>query len=279
LHRQAPRTRTASALTRGATIVWHETERQHKTGRALRRPGTAASETNGDTGTLNRQTPRTPKILLIEDETRLVHVLEAALKREGYAVTIARDGIEALNAMHVERPDVVILDTMSSWIGAAPARLERRNLPAGGPAIIALDGKGKALKDVRVWETTDDDRAAKPFHVKELIARVKAAQQRTPTGMLRTGPIEIDLQHETVSVNGAYVALTGKEFALLRRLLDARGRVLTRSMLRETVWEHTGGHSLDTRTVDVHVSRLRRKLGSAGRYILTVQGVGYRCFA
>jgi two-component system, OmpR family, phosphate regulon response regulator PhoB len=219
------------------------------------------------------------KILIVEDDQRLIHAIETALKGEGFEVAVARDGVEALKAMQVERPDMVIVNTTLPWLGTGQLRQESRSpFQSGGPAVIALDA-GKTADDARTLKGEADDYLVKPFHAKELLARVKALQHRTSVGILRTGPIEMDLLHNTVRIAGREVNLTGKEFNLLRRLLEARGRVLTRHVLRETVWEHEFGHRFDTRTVDVHVGRLRRKLGPAGRYIITVRGVGYRCFA
>jgi DNA-binding response OmpR family regulator len=228
--------------------------------------------------THSRQGTRaTSKVLIVDDDQRLILALETALKGEGFEVAIAHDGIEALKAMQVERPDLVIVNTALPWLGSGPLRQESRSpFQGGGPAVIALEA-GKASNDTRAAKA--DDYVAKPFHAKELLARVKALQHRTSVGILRTGPIEMDLLHNTVRIAGKDVNLTGKEFNLLRRLLEARGRVLTRHVLRETVWEHEFGHRFDTRTVDVHVGRLRRKLGPGGRYIITVRGVGYRCFA
>lgn len=224
-------------------------------------------------------TRATSKILIVEDDQQLIHTLEATLKGEGFDVMIVHDGIGALKAMQIERPDLVILNTALPWLGTGPSRQEGRTpFQIGGPAIIAVDGQGENqnLRDLR---GEADDYLAKPFNVKELLARIKALQHRTSVGTLRTGPIEMDLLHSTVSVGDKHLSLTGKEFNLLRKLLEAKGRVLTRNLLREMVWEHEFGHRFDTRTVDVHIGRLRRKLGAAGRYIITVRGIGYRCFA
>jgi two-component system, OmpR family, phosphate regulon response regulator PhoB len=229
--------------------------------------------------THSRQGTRaTSKILIVEDDQRLIHAMETALKGEGFEVAVAHDGIEALKAMQVERPDLVIVNTALPWLGGGLRQESRSPFQGGGPAVIALDA-GKSSDDTRTPKGEADDYLIKPFHAKELLARVKALQHRTSVGILRTGPIEMDLLHNTVRVAAKDVNLTGKEFHLLRRLLEARGRVLTRHVLRETVWEHEFGHRFDTRTVDVHVGRLRRKLGPAGRYIITVRGMGYRCFA
>jgi DNA-binding response OmpR family regulator len=230
---------------------------------------------NAGAATQSRHDPATTsKILIVEDDERMIHALEATLKGEGYEVLIAQDGVEALKAMQVERPDMVILNTALPWLGSAQARRESR-ASQSGPAIIALDVKGNATEDVRRHA---DDYVTKPFHAKDILARVKALRHRTSVGVLRTGPIEMDLEHGTVRVGGRVVALTGKEFNLLRRLLEAKGRILTRNVLREIVWEHASDH-FETRTVDVHIGRLRQKLGAAGRYVITVRGMGYRCFA
>jgi DNA-binding response OmpR family regulator len=223
----------------------------------------------------------TAKILIVEDDERLIRTLEATLKGEGFEVIVAHDGIEALRAMQVERPDVVLVNARLPWLREAQPRQEKPAAPqTAGPAVVVVSGKDEASERARALATGADDYVAVPFEAKDLLGRIKVARQRkTSSGMLRAGPMEMDLIHGTVAVEGRHIALSAKEFELLRKLLEARGRVVTRAALRETVWEHDDAHRPDTRTVDVHIGRLRRKLGSAGRYIITVRGTGYRCFA
>jgi DNA-binding response OmpR family regulator len=221
------------------------------------------------------------KILVAEHENAQVNVLERALRAEGFDVVVARDDVEALSRVQHEHPDVVILDLMLPRRGGTHLcrRLQADSQTAGTP-IIALSVGGERSLQIQALDAGADDCIAKPVHLPELIARIKALQRRTAaatsTGVLRAGLIEMDPERWTVAVEGREVTLTTKEFALLRTLLEARGRVLTREGLLETVWAHESAHSFDTRTVDVHIGRLRRKLRAAGHYIITVRNVGYR---
>jgi DNA-binding response OmpR family regulator len=176
----------------------------------------------------------------------------------------------------MERPDLVVLDSALPWAGAgAPAAPERPHV--NGLAVIVMGGGGAGADKSRAIRSGADDYVAKPIRPRDLIERIRLLQRRaTVTRVLQAGPIEVDLAHGAVSVDGQPVALTVKEFRLLCRLIEARGHVLTRDTLRESVWGHGRAHALDTRTVDVHVGRQRRKLGPAGRYVVTERGLGYR---
>lgn len=221
-----------------------------------------------------------PKALIVEADRGLIHALEAALKSEGFEVVVAHNGVAALRAMQVERPDIVILDPMLAWLGGERIRqTPRPGSRATGPPIIALSPKSEESE--RIPPTgTGDDSVARFFDAKEVLAHVRTLQRRAVSagsgGILRAGALEMDVGHWTVSVDGKPVSLTAKEFGLLRILLNAKGRILTRDMLRESGWERGKAHEYGSRTLDVHIGRLRRKLGPAGRYILTVRGVGYR---
>lgn len=221
------------------------------------------------------------KALIVEDDRNLIHILEAALKSEGFEVVIARNGVEALRAMQVERPDLVILDPMLAWLGGARIRqTPRLGSRATGPPIIVLSPRTEESERIPTPNAGADDSVTRFFDTKEVLAHIKALQRRSMSArtarILRAGAMEMDLERWTVSVEGKVVTLTAKEFGLLRMLLNAKGRVLTRGMLREISWEHGKSHGFDSRTVDVHIGRLRRKLGPAGRYIITVRGIGYR---
>jgi DNA-binding response OmpR family regulator len=222
-----------------------------------------------------------PKALIVGTDRSLIHALEAALEGEGFDVVAAHNGVEALRAMQSERPDLVILDPMLAWLGGERVRQTPR--PASrttGPPIIVLSPKTEESERIAPLDAGGDDSVTEFFDMKELLAHVKALQQRSASvgraGILRAGVMEMDLERWTVSVEGKAVALTAREFGLLRMLVKAKGRVLTRGVLWEIVWERGMAHGLDSRTVDVHIGRLRRKLGPAGRYIVTVRGVGYR---
>lgn len=206
------------------------------------------------------------KVLIVEDDRNLIHVFEAALRSEGFEVVIAFNGVEALRAVQLEKPDIIILDPGLSWLSGT------RIHPVINPEFLAAETPIIILNPKQ-------QESGRFLDTREVIAHVRTLQQRTlPTGgnILRAGVLQLDLEGCTVSVEEKPVVLTTKEFGLLRILIKAKGRVLTRDILREIVWEHGEVYGLESRTVDVHIGRLRRKLGSAGGYIITVRGLGYR---
>lgn len=216
------------------------------------------------------------KALIVEiDQRGLIHALEAPLKDEGYEVMIAHNGVDALRIMHRERPDIVILDPELAWLGGERIRQSPRAGAPGGAPIIVLSPRTEDSERIPPAQDTAQD--AISIDTGEVLTHIRALQRRAESAehkeILRAGVLEMDLERWTVSVEGRPVMLTAKEFGVLRMLLNAKGRVLTRGVLQETVWKHAG---LDSRTVDVHIGRLRRKLGPAGNYVLTVRGVGYR---
>jgi DNA-binding response OmpR family regulator len=222
------------------------------------------------------------KILIVEADRNLTQALQTALTNEGFEVVIAHNGVEALRAVQREKPDEIILDPMLAWLGGTRVRQAARpGTPDRGEPIIVLSLKTNESRRVLPLPlysvTRESDNQF--FDMSELLTSVKALQQRSasaaPEGMLRAGMVEMNLESWVVTVKGQPVALTAKEFGLLRMLLSAKERVLTRDMLREVVWDEER-HGYNSRTVDVHIGRLRRKLGLAGRYIVTVRGVGYR---
>jgi DNA-binding response OmpR family regulator len=223
------------------------------------------------------------KILIVEADQKLSRALETALTGEGFEVVIAHSGVEALRAVQREKPDEIILDPMLAWLGGTRVRQAARpGTPDRGEPIIVLSLKtneSRRVLPLPLYAATHES-DNQFFDMSELLTSVKALQQRSVSaateGILCAGIVEMNLESWAVTVRGQPVTLTAKEFGLLRMLLNARGRVLTREMLREVVWEHGSGHGYNSRTVDVHIGRLRRKLGLAGRYIVTVRGVGYR---
>jgi DNA-binding response OmpR family regulator len=223
------------------------------------------------------------KILIVEADQSLTQALETALTSEGFEVVIAHNGVEALRAVQREKPDEIILDPMLAWLGGTRVRQAARpGMPDRGEPIIVLSLKTNESRRVLPLPlyATPGNSANQFFDMDELLTNVKALQQRSastaPAGILQAGIVEMNLESWAVAVKGQPVTLTAKEFGLLRMLLNAKGRVLTREMLREVVWEREGDYQYNSRTVDVHIGRLRRKLGLAGRYIVTVRGVGYR---
>lgn len=222
-------------------------------------------------GTIER---RALKVLIVENNQDSIRSLEIALKEDGFEVVVACNGIEALKVAQAERPDVVLLNPTLAWFGETPT--DRKTSSGAELPVILLD---TALQESKKLKTPITEAAkSPPLRIEELIDRIKATQRDSASSaeVIHAGAIAMDLGRWMTSVEGKDVALTAKEFRLLRMLIEARGRVLTRHVLLENVWNHEAAQWLDTRTVDIHVVRLRRKLGFSGRYIITVRGVGYR---
>jgi DNA-binding response OmpR family regulator len=228
-------------------------------------------------------------ILVVEDDRNLQEVLEYNLRKEGYSVLTASDGVEALDAARSGRPDLVILDLMLPRIdGLEVCRILRGEMTV---PILMLTAKTDEVDRVVGLEIGADDYVTKPFSMRELLARVRAMLRRVemmpqpaapPAGgpmpsSVTAGDLHIDLARHDVSLRGARVELSPKEFDLLAFLASNRGRVFSRDELLEKVWGYD--YSGDTRTVDVHVSWLRRKVEDDPAYprrLVTVRSVGYK---
>jgi DNA-binding response OmpR family regulator len=221
---------------------------------------------------------RVQTVLVVEDETSIASFVALYLKNAGYRVQTAGTGQEAVDAISHDRPDLIVLDLMLPDIdGIEVCRRIRRgsDLP-----ILMLTARDEDVDKIIGLEVGADDYLTKPFNPRELVARVKSIlrravpERREPQErQLKHGQLEIDAGRREVRVDGKEVQLAPKEFDLLWELLDHRGLVLTRDQLLERVWGYT--FAGDTRTVDVHVRQLRRKLGDASP-IVTVWGVGYK---
>lgn len=226
---------------------------------------------------------RPNRILVVEDESDIAALVAYQLAHAGYQVRTATSGGAALKAIDVEPPDLVILDLMLPEISGVDilrtlrSRKETRSTP-----VIILTARGDEEDRLRGFELGADDYIAKPFSPRELVMRVKAVLRRAspeasrtaPGRVLRAGALTIDVDANRVTADGANVELTPKEFQLLICLLERRGRTQSRRLLLESVWDTTA--EIETRTIDMHVGRLRAKLGSAGDMIETVRGFGYR---
>ncbi|HEY3860153.1 MAG TPA: response regulator transcription factor [Gammaproteobacteria bacterium] len=233
--------------------------------------------------------PRTPllpqthfKALIASDDATLTSIEHSALKQLHFDATSVHDDGEMLHSIHADRPDLLILDADLPGAGALEACRKLREDPATAamPIIMVTDSDSRTQR-IAALETGADDCVTKPLEIDMLMAHIKALARRAlqalvPGKRLRAGPIDMDLDRWTVTVAGASIELTKKEFRLLQVLLEAKGRALTRDFLLQKAWSHATIHGLDTRTVDVHIGRLRRKLGSAGHYIITVRNVGFR---
>jgi DNA-binding response OmpR family regulator len=221
-------------------------------------------------------------VLLVEDERDIADLVRYHVEKAGMRVVHAADGGTALRLARAELPDVVILDLMLPGLdGLEVCRQLRREAATRRLPIIMLTARGEEVDRVVGLELGADDYVVKPFSPRELIARIRAVLRRSdgpvpePTGRA-TGELHVDEARHAVTVGGRPVELTAKEFGLLAALMRADGRVLGREQLLETVWGYGNAAEIESRTVDVHVRRLRAKLGSEARRIVTVKAVGYR---
>jgi phosphate regulon transcriptional regulator PhoB len=221
------------------------------------------------------------RVLVVEDEPDIRDLLAFHLERDGYQVTRATTGPEALRQLRAAPPDLVILDLMLPELdGLEVCRRLRADPVTATLPVIMLTAKGDEVDRVVGLELGADDYVVKPFSPKEMLARVRAVLRRAQApasgAPLAVGGITLDRATHLATVSGRPLTLTPKEFDLLRALLEARGRVLSREFLLDRVWGYARAGEIESRTVDVHVRRLRVKLGPEGRRILTVKSVGYR---
>jgi DNA-binding response OmpR family regulator len=221
------------------------------------------------------------RILVVEDDPDIAELVARYLDKAGYATTRLSSGRDALDAVRAKPPDLIVLDLMLPQVdGLEVCRALRANDKTAAIPIIMLTARAEESERIVGLEMGADDYLAKPFSPNELVARVRALLRRAhrvapASGRpLTYGSIAVDPEQHTVSLNGRDVTLTAKEFLLLEYLLQHRGRVLSRDVLLEQVWgyRYTGG----TRTVDVHVRRLREKLPGLAAAIVTVKSLGYR---
>jgi DNA-binding response OmpR family regulator len=222
------------------------------------------------------------RILIVEDDRDIALSLRLKLERDGgYRVDTVVDGIEGLRAAVASPPDLVVLDVnLPGMDGFEICRRLRKNAATAAVPIIMLTARIDETDRVAGLEFGADDYITKPFSPKEALARVRAVLRRSGRGdegaeSLADAPLRIDVAERVARVGDRDLGLTRKEFDLLAELLRQRGRVLTRERLLETVWGYD--YPGETRTVDVHVRRLRQKLGApVDERIETVVGVGYR---
>ncbi len=222
------------------------------------------------------------RILVVDDEPHIVELVRYNLLQEGFDVVTAADGGEALARARDARPDLIILDIMLPSVdGLEVCRRIRRE---SAVPIIMLTARDGEVERVGGLESGADDYVTKPFSPRELVARVRAILRRTAAppappaaGPLRAGALVLDPATHEVTLRGRPVDLTAKEFELLRLLMSHPNRVFTRDFLLERIWGYDYYGS--TRTVDMHISRLREKIEDdpvAPTYIVTVRGVGYK---
>jgi DNA-binding response OmpR family regulator len=223
----------------------------------------------------------TGRVLIVEDEPDIRDLLAYHLEREGYQVAKCRTGGDALRRVRTAPPDLVLLDLMLPEMnGLDVCRRLREDPITSALPIVMLTAKGEEVDRILGLELGADDYIVKPFSPKEVVARVRAVLRRSRVlaggAPIVLGKLFVDVARHTVRADGVPVALTPKEFDLLRALADAHGRVLSREFLLDRVWGYSAASEIESRTVDVHVRRLRVKLGEEGRRIVTVKSVGYR---
>ena len=224
-----------------------------------------------------------PRVLVVEDDPDIAQLVERYLEKSGFSVELLANGRDALAAVAARPPDVLVLDLMLPQVdGLEICRVVRGNTATAAIPIIMLTARAEESDRIVGLEMGADDYLAKPFSPNELVARVRALLRRAqraapgiPAGRpMQYGAITIDPERHTIADAGGPVTLTAKEFMLLEYFLQHRGRVLSRDVLLTDVWgyRYTGG----TRTVDVHVRRLREKLPLLSTALTTVKQFGYK---
>src|SRR5918992_130050 len=226
--------------------------------------------------------PDPPRILIVEDESSLAESMRYNLDREGFRVGVAPDGAVALESFRKDRPDLVILDLMLPRVsGLDVCRAIRADSTV---PVIIVTAKDAEADRVAGLELGADDYVTKPFSMRELVSRVRANLRRAGIGraapleeVVVGGPVEMDVARHEVRIRGAATDLPPKEFELLETFLRRGGRLLTRDFLIDTVWGP--GYFGDTKTLDVHIKRLRQKIEvdpHHPEHLMTVRGLGYK---
>jgi len=224
------------------------------------------------------------RVLIVEDEESLADPLAFLLRKEGFEVTVAGDGPSALAEFDRSGADIVLLDLMLPGMSGTDVCKQLRT--RSGVPVIMVTARDSEIDKVVGLELGADDYVTKPYSARELIARIRAVLRRgadkdldstSENGVLEAGPVRMDVDRHTVLVNGSPVTLPLKEFDLLEYLLRNSGRVLTRGQLIDRVWgaDYVG----DTKTLDVHVKRLRSKIEAdpaKPEHLVTVRGLGYK---
>lgn len=217
-------------------------------------------------------------ILVVTDDPALADTLGKVLEDERLHQSLARDAPSIEQEVEQTQPRAILLD--SRYLGETTqmaCRRLRKNKATSLSPIIVITSPENVTARVQALENGADDCITAPGDPRELAARIRSRVRNDlprARGRLQAGPIELDLDRWTAQVSGQPVALTKKEFILLEALIESRGRTLSREYLLKNVWSLNA--TVETRTIDVHIARLRRKLGPAGRYILTIRNVGFR---
>ncbi|HVR28219.1 MAG TPA: response regulator [Thermoanaerobaculia bacterium] len=224
-----------------------------------------------------------PRIAVVEDETALVEVLQYNLERAGFATDVYTRGDDAWDGLRRQPPDVILLDLMLPGVdGLELARMLQRDARTAQIPILILTAKSEEVDRIVGLELGADDYITKPFSPREVVLRVKAVLRRSradaatapAAGGLEAGEVRLDPEGHRAFVGEGEIALTPIEFRLLQFLLESKGRAQTRAQLLGEIWGYA--EEVDSRTVDTHIRRLRKKLGPEGERIETVVGIGYR---
>jgi len=233
-----------------------------------------------------KQKPAVPRILVVEDEPDIAALIAYQLTREGFRVETAGTGSEALDAVQREIPDLVVLDRMLPGSSGDEVLGRLKNEPATADIpVLVLTAKREQEDRIEGLELGADDYLTKPFSPRELVLRARAILRRVQEAgstaggrILRVGPIRLDVDSHQTSIDGVELNLTPTEFRLLQALMERRGRTQSRKQLLEKAWDVESAISdrIQTRTVDMHIRRLRAKLGEVGEWIQTIRGFGYR---
>jgi two-component system phosphate regulon response regulator PhoB len=229
----------------------------------------------------NGITPGGERILVVDDEPDIVALVVYHLAKAGFRISTASNGADALRIAQQDRPALIVLDLMLPGMSGLEVLEQLRADESGQDvAVLLLTARRDEPDRIKGLSSGADDYLTKPFSPQELVLRVRNILRRmaqTQSGLpdvVRVGPIHIDRAAHRVTVENAELDLTPTEFKLLLTLAERRGRVQSRALLLEIVWD--AAPDIQTRTVDMHVQRLRTKLGAAGELIETVRGFGYR---
>jgi len=220
--------------------------------------------------------------LIIEDEKDIVRMLDYNLKKEGFRVFAANNGEDGLDKARKEHPDLILLDLMLPEMGGLEVcKAVKNDTKTAAIPIIILTARAQEADKIVGLELGADDYVTKPFSPRELIARIKAVLRRVKEKeklpeVFKIGDMVIDFSKIMVSIKDKPIELTSKEFELLKILIKAKGRVLSRDYLLDTIWGFDQALEIQTRTVDVHITTLRKKLKNESKRIVTVKNYGYR---
>lgn len=239
----------------------------------------AAGERTTDT-MLSSEPMSKPRIFIVEDEADIAEVLHYNLEREGFSAQVFHRSDEALEAARREPPDLIVLDLMLPGMsGLEFTRILKREEETVHVPVVMLTARGEEVDRIVGFELGADDYISKPFSPREVVLRIKAVLRRAQRPEqsregVEVGGIRLDVPGHRLEIGDQEIPLTATEFRLLKLLLERAGRVQTRSQLLSDVWGYA--EDVDSRTVDTHIRRLRRKLGTEAERIETVVGVGYR---